>query len=99
MAFGQVGQVTGTALQGLQGMAVGAPVKEIGFLQRAEGLSSGLMELHERLERLSAKINSHPVADDKARNAIAGGLDGSLTAAEGALRACFDAITRIDGQF
>lgn len=77
----------------------GSIVKEIGFLQRAEGLCAGLDDLQNRLALLTAKVNGTPYGEDGTSKAHPSGLDASLSDAEQTLRQCLEAVSRLTNQF
>ena len=75
-----------------------AAPKEIGFLQRIEGLRSGLDELHDRLKTFSGRLTGGPDAKD-APVPQPLGLAGELTAAEHRLRECMVLVGSLNETF
>lgn len=73
--------------------------KEIGFLTRAEGLRSGLDELHSRLEAFAARVAGTP--NDPNRPTAPGpqGLHGELSTAEDRLRSCLQLLGKLNDAF
>lgn len=88
-AFNQVGHGAANAL---------AP-KELGIIQRVDGINSGLKELRQRLEIFSDRLDAtgRPGTDQTESCAI--GLNGTLTDAEGELRTCLHLVNTLHDRF
>lgn len=84
------------------GYGAGAPStapKEIGFLQRIEGVNTGLMEVCSRLESLEGRILCQPSpAHDRAQSQ-ASGLPACLSEIENRVRETLVMIGRLESSF
>jgi hypothetical protein len=80
---------------------VGVPApKEIGFLTRAEGLCTGLDELHGRLHGLTGRIAGSGVEAGNSPSApCASGLHAALSMAEDRLRECLKLLGKLNDAF
>lgn len=77
----------------------GAP-REIGYLQRVEGLSNGLAEMQDRLSEFLNRVNGPPMATPA--NAVPPrepGLSATLTEAESRLRSCMATLGQLNDAF
>lgn len=73
--------------------------KELGALQRVDGLRTGLQELRGRLERFFDRIDGN--SGEKAANQapVAASLSGTLSDAETELRTCLHMIDTLHDRF
>lgn len=76
------------------------PAREIGYLDRVQGLSSGVDKLADMMSEFSCRINGVPadVSGDGSPLTI-NGLGSSLSDAESALRRCFEIMKHINDAF
>lgn len=81
-----------------QTYAQNAP-KELGLMQRVEGLRCGLQELRERLEGFGGRIAGHDTAKSPTGSAPIGGLPGNLLVAEENLRECMALLSQLSEAF
>lgn len=72
--------------------------KEIGILQRVDGVRSGLEELAGRLEGFVGRLGGG-ISGNVAATPSPPGLVTSLSDAEGHLRRCFEIIGQLDNAF
>lgn len=78
---------------------LGVP-KELGILQRVEGLSSGLHELLDRLDGMSSRLQGVGSADANAKQPPpTSGIYGALNAAEDRLRAALAMASELNDRF
>lgn len=73
-------------------------VKEVGLLQRAEGLANGLEDLAQRLESLSSRVMGCPIGGETKSASQACGLPAMLSEAEARLRKCFNILGALNDQ-
>lgn len=73
--------------------------KEIGILQRADGLRTGLQSLRSRLESFGDRLEGN--GGDKAAGAapMSSSLSGTFADAEGELRLCLQMVDSLNDKF
>jgi hypothetical protein len=103
LGMGGVGQASPEALkrayQAQRNYQPSAP-KEIGFLTRAEGLCTGLDELHGRLQGLTGRIAGSGVEAGSSPSApCTSGLHAALSMAEDRLRECLKLLDKLNDAF
>jgi hypothetical protein len=82
-----------------QGYAGNAP-KELGLMQRVEGLRCGLQELRERLEGFGGRIAGHDTQKSPSNGgAPIGGMPANLSVAEENLRECMALLSQLNEAF
>lgn len=74
-------------------------VKEIGIIDRANGLSSGLSDLREKLENFGARCGLHSPPKNADPSPIPNGIPTVLSAAENNLRECHHLLSRFNDAF
>lgn len=72
--------------------------RELGLIERAEGLRSGLAELRSRLESFSDRVSGNG-SEIEAMDKAAIGLPSILAQAEGELRSCLSTLSELEGKF
>lgn len=87
------------AYQGAAQNALGAnQPKELGVLQRVEGLRSGLSQFKGRLIAFQDRLQG--TGDQSVKESMpAAGIYGNLSEAENDLRTCMSILSAIDGAF
>jgi hypothetical protein len=91
---------TMTSHVGAQLGRISQPVPELGIIERAAGIASGLQALHNKLGSISDKIEGNGAGNCKATTTPAPhGLRSQLSAAESVLRACHSLLDDIAGKF
>lgn len=73
--------------------------KELGYVQRIEGLSSGLDDLRHRLNVFVNRVSGHPAPSNPGEKPQPYGLPAHLTEAETSLRECFAIISGLNDAF
>jgi hypothetical protein len=73
--------------------------KELGILQRVDGMRSGLQELRSRLERFFDRIDANAGNAQKGENSVAASLTGTLSDAENELRICLHMADSLHERF
>lgn len=66
--------------------------KELGIMQRVEGLRGGLDALSTKLDSLCARIAGHPSGKDQVGDPMPAGLQAQLSLAEERLRAVHNMV-------
>lgn len=82
------------------GVGINAAPKELGILQRADGLRTGLQSLRSRLESFSDRLDGN--GTDKAANGlapVASSLNGTFSDLESELRQCLQLVDSINDRF
>lgn len=72
--------------------------KELGIIQRIDGLDSGLSELKAWLENLLARVNGDPTAGECGMDRPSG-IPAALSSAEGRLRDCLNLSAKLNDLF
>lgn len=85
--------------QGLAGAQQLNKPKELGILQRVDGMRGGLQDLRKHLENLFDRMDGN--AGEKAANAniVAASLSGTLSDAENELRICLGLVGTLNDRF
>lgn len=78
--------------------SVSAQPKEIGYLQRVEGVSSGLTEIVARLQSFSARVNGDAMLEG-APVPSPGGMHGYLSTSEDHIRECLGMLSKLENSF
>lgn len=74
--------------------------KEIGILQRIEGVNGGVSEIRMRLESFGARLRGEPEMSPNAQATTrAAGLTSAITDTENEIRACIGLLTQLSDAF
>lgn len=76
-----------------------APKPELGMIERAVGVTSGLQHLHSKLSSFRDKIEGNCSACGNNEVPSPNGLPGQLSESESVLRACHSLLDDIAGKF
>src|SRR5690242_12652981 len=86
-----------TSALGNMGSQIGGP-KELGVIQRADGIRDGIEAAVSRLEALEARMAGVPGGAGDKTQEMPAGLFGALDASEGAIRRLHAVVDRINGR-
>ncbi len=84
--------------QAAVGTMAGAP-RELGVLERIDGISAGISDLHEKLRHFGGRLAGNPASNESAGSPIAPGIAGTLSMAEGRLRDCHQIVDALHKAF
>jgi hypothetical protein len=83
----------------VQGLAQNATApRDLGIIERVQGLNSGLSELYVRLSSLIERVDGSGSAGAKSSPLPAAGLSNVLTDAEGSLRGCMELLGQLNAK-
>lgn len=92
----QQAQAFGSSIDGLK---YAPPKPEVGMIERAAGIATGLQSLHDKIGGIRDKIEGHGQAVGKNSTPTPSGLRSQLSEAESVLRACHSLLDDIAGKF
>jgi hypothetical protein len=84
--------------QAAVGTMAGAP-RELGVLERVDGISAGLSDLHEKLRHFGGRLAGDAPSNESAASPIAPGIAGTLSMAEARLRDCHQIVDALHKAF
>lgn len=90
----------GAALGNIQGLPGNSNMpKELGVLQRVDGMRSGLQELRARMERFFDRLDGNAGQNAANQAPVSASLSGTLTDAESELRTCLHLADTLHDRF